>query len=122
MRYLTLEEYNEIMCVEETDEENFPKLCCLAEDIVDLLTKNYLILRFENCRDYVASMVKKAVAAQINFFEINGITINDEDGYSASIGKFTYSFKDLGSNGISKMTIAFLNQAGLLNRGVGVAD
>lgn len=105
-------------------EDAFNGLVGRASDLVDQAT-NYKIeaIGIENLHPAYQQRVKKAVAAQVEFLNVNGgiVAMQSNDVTSASIGSFSYSAGDSGkgmTKFISDSAITYLSTTGLLYRGV----
>ncbi len=115
----------------EADEASFPALCARAEDIVGAMT--HWAVTEDNISSYpqlIQTRYKKAVCAQVDFFAVNGTetaTGDSSDG-GWTVGKVSVQGKSSTGAGagrlsaaISPLTVAYLEQTGLLNPQVPIA-
>ncbi|WP_017379743.1 hypothetical protein [Paenisporosarcina sp. TG-14] len=127
MPYITLEYYNDTYHGTPIDADEIDRFIGRASDVVDMVT-NYKITDFDALHPRIQELIKKATAAQVEFFEVAGgiDEIVAESLNNASIGKFSYGNKASSGNlsrtqaAISPLVIQFLSHTGLLNRSVSV--
>ena len=96
MAYLTLEEFQEISSIELT-QEDFDKLLPKASDLLDYITSH----RYVGSNNWVASQFKKALVAQIEYFnEIGGTSYESMNNkpQSFSVGRTSVSQHHRNSN------------------------
>ncbi|WBL16446.1 hypothetical protein [Sutcliffiella sp. NC1] len=113
------------------DESEFAKLAERASEVVDQLTGYKLKTgnRFDNLPTFVQEQVKKATAAQVEFYILSGgtdIAITGDDITGVAVGKFSYGGGNR-SSGKEREPIAdnlldYLRPTGLLYSGIGVFD
>lgn len=116
-------EYYSQVYMGEADENAFPALCARASDIVGAVTHwkvdetNISLLPALHQELY-----KKAICAQVDFFNINGLdSVNDGGNAGFTVGKVTVHGKSAtGATGalkasISPLAIGYLEQTGLMN-------
>jgi hypothetical protein len=104
-----------------SDEDEFNKTAERASDVIDQLT-SYTIANydFERLATFLQTQVKKATAAQVEYFLLNGgyEATQQSELTSVNIGAFSYQE---GNNQITNDTvIGHLTPTGLLYRGLGV--
>ena len=102
-----------------------------ASDLVDQIT-NYKIRDFEALPPFIQEQVKKATAAQVEFYVLQGgpegVDSNDGNFSQVAIGSFEYQTGGMGQqipagkqeHRVSPATLAYLEPTGLLYRGVGI--
>lgn len=127
MSYITEDYYNSTLKGEPVDSADFPKLCDMAEEIIEQMTM-YRInsSSFKTMPEDTQERVKKAICAQIEYLDANGGSDmeNGADLQSVSLGRFNYS-KSASSNGSTQQSIyspraqRILFPTGLLYRGGG---
>jgi len=130
MAYLTQEEYKDLG-FNEIDNTEFNKLVKKAGDVIDGVTRFFY--QFNDLEDDVKfrrNQFKKAVAAQIEYFNAVGATNTHEmkEYGSVTIGRTTVSkgsrnssTSDESDNSlVSDDAIMYLRETGLLYRGLGV--
>lgn len=130
MPYLTYEEYQGIGFTDVTAED-FLKLEQKASDVLDSVTRDFYQLNdldsdFPLRRD----KFKKAVAAQVDYFYDMGATSSHgiQEPATVQIGRTTLSNSSKGSSStqgtensiVSKDTLMYLRNTGLLYRGIEV--
>lgn len=131
MGYITPEYYRDFYKGPEAGDD-LEKLIERASDVVDQVT-GYKIRDLEALPPFVQQQIKKAVAAQVEYFVLNGgdeaVNAGQGDIVSVGIGRFNYTVGSVGSGRltepkeatrVSKATIAYLEPTGLLYRGLGV--
>ena len=122
--------YSNVYMGTEADSASFPALCARALDIVGAMTRwavnETTITRFP---EWIQTLYKKAVCAQIDFLAINGLdSLNISAGADTgfTVGKVTVHGRSNASvsggmsGNISPMVQDYLEQTGLLGRTVGV--
>ncbi|MET3504945.1 hypothetical protein [Halalkalibacter oceani] len=128
MPYITVDYYKNDYEGVPVEDADLPRFIKRASEVVDQVT-NYAINDFERLAPFVQLQVKKATAAQVEFFQLNGgtsISITGDDVTGVSIGKFSYG-GGVRSSGEADQTIAanlidYLAPTGLLYSGIGVLD
>lgn len=115
----------------EADEASFPALCARAEDVIGAMTRWQVTeSTIANLPDTIQMLYKKAICAQVDSFAINGldsVTAGNDVGFTVgkvSVNKGSSSASVAAGSlvgSISPMATAFLEQTGLLYRGVPVA-
>lgn len=92
-----------------------------ASDVIDQAT-NYVLSgrEFERFAQFIQDQAKKATAAQVEHFVVNGLNANTGDLSQVSAGNFSYTVKDEAEKRISPEALEYLRPTGLLYRGVGV--
>lgn len=116
-------EYYSQVYMGEADETAFPALCARASDVVGAVT--HWRVNETNISRLPAlhqELYKKAICAQIDFFNINGLdSVNDAGNGGYTVGKVTVHGKaNTGAAGamstsISPMARQYLEQTGLMN-------
>lgn len=105
----------------EADETSFPALCARASDVIGAMTH---WTDASSLNEPIATLYKKAVCAQVDYFAVNGLdSVSGDDGRGFSVGKVSITGKsgsDIVSKGrlssnISPLVIMYLEQTGLLN-------
>lgn len=96
-------------------EDDLSALIERASDTVDCLTA-YAVGDIDSQPEHIARLIKKAVAAQVEFMDANGGVS------SCTIGKFSYtaggSSDGVSSSRCSPAAVNFLEHTGLLYRGL----
>lgn len=88
-----------------------------AEDLVDIQTG--FSIPYTTLETWQDTILKKAVAAQTEFYLQNGEGYNDSGSDSESIGAYSYSGKgQSGGDRLSPRAKSFLVQTNLMNRSV----
>lgn len=129
MGYITPEYYNDEYKGLNAGNE-LEKYIERASDLIDQVT-NYKIKDFESLHEFIQKQVKKATAAQVEFYVMQGgdAEVNAGDDMSTvGIGSFNYSVVHYGRDGrvnpdtkrISPNALAYLRPTGLLYQGLGV--
>ncbi|WP_411955144.1 hypothetical protein ACKXGF_05120 [Alkalibacillus sp. S2W] len=112
------------------DEQEFDRYAKRASDVIDQVT-GYKIAQtdFESLPSFIQEQVKKATAAQIEFYQINdGPELLDagDDFSNFATGNFTFSKGGKSENKqadrVSPSTIEHLRPTGLLYTGLGVIE
>lgn len=104
-------------------EDDLSALIERASDTVDCLTA-YAVGDIDSQPEHIARLIKKAVAAQVEFMDANGglAAFNDGGVSSCTIGKFSYtaggSYDGASSSRCSPAAVNFLEHTGLLYRGL----
>lgn len=129
MPYLTYGEYQDLGFV-EIEESEFNRLLKRASNAVDGVTRHFY--KFNNLSEDVhfrQDQFKKAIAAQIEYFYEMGATNTHglNEPQTVQIGRTSVSNGSRGSNTqqhqnslISKDTLMYLRDTGLLYKGLGV--
>ena len=111
--------YSTVYVGSEADQASFPALCARASDIVGAMTRWADV---SHLPEWIQTLVKKAVCAQVDYFAVNGLdSIAGSDGQGFTVGKVSVSGStDTGMKGrmsmhISPMVTTYLEQTGLLN-------
>lgn len=97
-----------------------------ASDIIDQLTLHKMTRKpFEQQPVFIQNQVKKAVAAQVEFYVVNGgdaeLNAGIQDIGSVRIGSFSYDSKNTAGR-VSPSAINHLEPTGLLHRGLDVIE
>ena len=113
------EYYSVVYMGSEADAASFPALCARATDIVGALTRWADV---STLPEFVQTLFKKAVCAQVDFFAVNGLdSLSGASGQGFTVGKVSVSgSSDAGMKGamsmhIAPMALMYLEQSGLLN-------
>ena len=113
--------YSTVYMGTDVEQASFPALCARASDIIGAVTHwvdDATILKLHPLQQ---TLYKKAVCAQIDFLQLNGIdSINETASAGFTVGKVTVHGKSNISGGklsesISPMAIGYLEQTGLMN-------
>ena len=111
--------YSTVYMGSEADPASFPALCARASDIVGAMTRWADV---SHLPEWIQTLVKKAVCAQVDYFAVNGLdSIAGGDGHGFTVGKVSVGGStDTGMKGrmsmhISPMVTTYLEQTGLLN-------
>lgn len=123
--YIDIEYYRiEYMGTEIDDNQQLERYIKRASDIIDQVT-HYKIKDFDELHPFIQKQVKKATAAQVEFFELEGgveiATIGDTLN-NVSAGKFSYGKGNVqnaphNSKIVSPAVINYLRATGLLYTG-----
>ena len=115
----------------EIDETEIDRYIKRASDVIDQVT-GYKIKDFDSLPTFVQDQVKKATAAQVEFFALEGgpeVATSNDDVQSATIGSFSYTKGQAGgsvgggqTNKVSSSVIDYLKPTGLLYTGIGVVQ
>ena len=108
----------EVVSVSDSD---FPIFEQRASELIDNITMQRVAINgLDSYIPFIQEQFKKAVCAQIEYINSNGIEIVNSYGeeQSASLGKFSYSGNSGGDQSISPMAINYLEITGLLYRGL----
>lgn len=121
MAYIDYTYYTDTYKGVPIDADTFLRLSDRASDVIDQLT-NYQIGDITQYPEWMQTLIKKAVAAQVEYFVYAGEQVTHGDvGFSdVRIGNFSYSSGTQAA--ISPAVINYLRPTGLLYRGVTVCD
>lgn len=126
MAYVSYNDYVSFYGGDLVTEEEFPALSILADDVIDAATR-YKIVHAGGLNAFpafVQTLVKKACAAQISYLADNGAgTIYLGGTPNFTVGKVSVGGdmdKDGAQSAISPAVMMYLEQTGLLERGVAV--
>jgi hypothetical protein len=108
------------------DSDTFLRLAERASDVIDQITSYQIALSANGLNDYstfIQDQVKKAVAAQVEYFHLNGDSIvhGINEFQNVKLGDFSYS-SGAAQSAVSPAVFSYLRQSGLLYRGVTVCD
>lgn len=132
MAYITPDYYkNDYMGAAAPSDEDLNRYIKRASDIIDEVT-NYRLYgnKFEEMPDIIKDIVRKATAAQVEFYVVKGgdssVNAGTDDMTSVSVGSFSYSGGSGGADSnsgrdagrISPAALSLLSKTGLLYRGV----
>lgn len=113
----------------EADGASFPALNAHAARIIGSMTRWEVDeTNIGELPSFIQTLYKLAICAQIDFLAINGIeSITSGNGEGFTVGKVRVDGKGSSKGGamsasISPSAVAYLEQTGLLYRGVGVAQ
>lgn len=113
--------YSTVYMGTDADQTSFPALCARASDIVGALTHWVDETEINKKPQFIQTLYKKAICAQIDFLAINGTdSINETATGGFTVGKVTVHGKANANGGklsesISPMAISYLEQTGLIN-------
>lgn len=126
MPYLTYEEYSELG-FSELDETEFDKLIKKAGDVIDGITRFfYQFNDIEEDVEFRRSQFKKAIAAQVKYFNDVGVTSSHElnNPLNVQIGRTQVGMgvnnQRVANSLVSSDAVMYLRSTGLLYRGMGV--
>ena len=113
----------------EADEASFPALNAHASRVVSMLTRWQVNeVNFPELPTLIQTMYQLAICSQIDFLAINGIdSLNSGDDVGFSVGKVRVDGRKASAGGamsanVSPAAISYLEQSGLMNPGVPVAE
>lgn len=119
--------YSTVYLGEEADSTSFPALCARAADVVGAMTR---WVDVSTMPEWVQTLYKKAVCAQVDYFALNGLdSVAGSFDRGWTVGKVSVSGKsgsDIVKTGamaehVSPLAIMYLEQTGLMGRAVAVA-
>lgn len=130
MAYIDTDYYKNTYKGVEVPEDDLERYINRASDVIDQITRHVLSgVEFNRLAEFIQTQVKKACAAQVEFYAINGgdAEINAGADYSNfSVGKFQYSkggkSKNLQADRISPTVWSYLAHTGLLYKGLDVVQ
>lgn len=121
--------YTSIYKGSEADEASFPALNAHASRVVSMLTRWQVNeVNFPELPAIIQTMYQLAICSQIDFLAINGIdSMNSGGDVGFSVGKVRVDGRKASAGGamsanISPAAISYLEQSGLMNPGVPVAE
>ena len=122
--------YTSVYQGSEADEASFPALNAHASRVISMLTRWQVNeVNFPELPTIIQTMYQLAVCSQIDFLAINGIdSMNSGDDVGFSVGKVRVDGKAKTSAGgamsayVSPAAISYLEQSGLMNPAVPVAE
>lgn len=124
MPYIDFDYYTNTYLGSPVDEDSFPRLAQRASEVVDSVTQ-YRIKDIDKLPTFVQDQVKKATAAQVEFYQVNGgyESLIEEDFSNVRLGNFNYGGNSTApspkqSDDCSRKVFDFLEPTGLLYRGV----
>lgn len=134
MAYITPEYYTDEYKGANAEDE-LERYIQRASDLIDQVT-NYTLhgVEFERLAQFIQDQVKKATAAQVEFYVVQGgveeVDAGTADAGQVRVGSFSYgggaSKGGAGSRGksarVSPTALGFLEPTGLLYRGLDVID
>ena len=125
MPYIDATYYNDEYEGVAVDEQEINRYIKRASDVIDQVT-NYKIKDFEILPSWIQEQVKKATAAQVEFFALEGgpeVVTGSNDMQSVNIGSFSYQQgSGDSSTSVSPAVFDYLRTTGLLYRGIGVVE
>ncbi|EZP77623.1 protein gp8 [Parageobacillus genomosp. 1] len=107
-----------------SDADTFLRFAERASDVIDQLT-NYQIGDITKYPEWLQTLIKKAVAAQVEYFAYTDDSVlhGVNDLQNVKLGDFSYTVGgNPGAAPISPAVLSYLRQTGLLYRGVTVCD
>ena len=123
--------YYNVYMGSEADDASFPALCARAEDVVGALARWQVTEdNIGSYPEFVQTLYKKAVCAQIDYFAVNGLdSVAGGTDRGFTVGKVSVSGKggsELTRRGsmadhLSPMVIMYLEQSGLMGPQVATA-
>lgn len=132
MPYIDADYYNNVYMGEPAaNVDDLNKYMTRASDFIDMLTGYRIPCEgFDNLSAFVQDLIKKATAAQVEYYVLKGGTADLDAGTSGdynsvTVGSFSYS-RGSGSNNrdidrVSPTTLDYLKNTGLLYQGITVA-
>lgn len=121
--YITPDYYKNEFKGLEVPEGELERYIERASDAVDQVT-NYVLYgrELERFAMFIQDQVKKATAAQVEYFVVNGGPVSVGELSQVSAGNFSYTEKDGGgkSKRVSPEALNYLRPTGLLYRGIEV--
>jgi hypothetical protein len=122
MGVVNFEFYSTVYGGTDADAETFPALCARACDIIGAVTHWVSETALANLPEFVQTLYKKAICAQVDFFALNGTdTVNENGNAGFTVGKVSVHGKAANNSGgklsdsISPLAISYLEQTGLMN-------
>ncbi len=105
------------------DADTFSRLSERASELIDQVT-NYTIQDLAALTTFTQEQVKKATAAQVEYFALAGdsVTHGVSEFQNVKLGDFSYSTDGAAQNVVSPAVLSYLRPTGLLYRGVTVCD
>jgi hypothetical protein len=105
-------------------QEQFDSLAERASDVIDMVT-SYILhgVEFTRFAQLIQTNVKKAVAAQIEYMNMQGGELSVHGGSPSSVNIGNFSYQEGAGNEqqiVSPMVIQYLRPTGLLYKGVSV--
>jgi hypothetical protein len=113
--------YASVYMGNEADEASFPALCARASDVIGAMTR---WTDASQLSEPIATLYKKAVCAQADYFAVNGLdSVAGDDGRGFTVGKVSISGKSGSdivhkgalSGNVSPLALMYLEQTGLMN-------
>ena len=102
--------------------QTFPALCARASDVIGAVTHWVDDATIITLPEFIQTLYRKAVCAQIDFLSINGMdSLNETETGGFTVGKVTVHGKNANKSGgrlsesVSPLAIAYLEQTGLMN-------
>ena len=102
--------------------EDFGTLANRASDIVDMLTR-FKARDFETLTEFQQEMIQKATCCQVDFFAEYGLNSTQDGGGTWTVGKVSVGrsngiYGEYTAKGLSPSAVSYLEQSGLMSRGV----
>ena len=113
--------YSTVYMGSDATQASFPALCARASDVVGAMTHWVGDATIAALPEYIQTLYKKAVCAQIDFLAINGTeSLNETETGGFTVGKVTIHGKSGNCGGkmsanVSPLAIGYLEQTGLMN-------
>lgn len=126
--YIDREYYrNTFKGVDFEDNNELDRYIARASDIIDELTREKLFNKsLEDYHEKIQELVKKATAAQVEYYVMNGGPEQVASGANnvgrVQIGSFAYGSEKSAYERVSRETISFLNKSGLMYNGLDVVE
>ena len=104
--------------------DDFTVLAERASDMIDMLTR-FTARDFDSLTDLQKELVQKATCSQVDFFGEFGLNSTQDGGESWTVGKVSVggsngSTSEYKAKGVSALAVSYLEQSGLLYRGIRV--
>ena len=102
--------------------EDFDTLANRASDIVDMLTR-FKAREFDTLSELQQELIQKATCCQVDFFAEYGLNSTQDGGGTWTVGKVSVGrssgiYGEYTAKGLSPSAVAYLEQSGLMYRGV----
>lgn len=135
MAYIDKDYYDNEFKGVPIDESTFSRYAERASDLIDQMTNYVLWGKFDSFPPFIQEMVKKATAAQVEYYFVQGgpeqVDSTNDPG-EVRIGNFSYGSRGGSGRGeqrinrqenrVSPSVIGYLAPTGLLYRGLDVVD
>lgn len=123
MSYIDEKYYKDDYMGELVEETDFPRFSKRASEAVDQMTSYQIVkIGIDNLADHSKELIKKATAAQVEYYQENGLDVNvngSSQGDSFSVGKFSVKSEtktNRQAGRFSPAAIGFLSGTGLIQK------
>ncbi|MDF0480264.1 hypothetical protein OL233_08205 [Vagococcus sp. PNs007] len=94
--YIDKKFYDDVFNGVSVEATDFEKFVVRASDVIDQVTAYQIgYIGLSQFSDLVVGLIKKATAAQVEYYQLEGVDIDttgsDSDAKSVSVGKFSYT-------------------------------